>query len=64
MRIVHGTNISEEELKRSKEILDKVLSEAIIIIDDDDATLTKSLKIQALETMRRKISIIFNRKPN
>ena len=64
MRIVHGTNISEEELKRSKEIRDKVLSEAIIIIDDDDATLTKSLEIQALETMRRKISIIFNRKPN
>ena len=64
MRIVHGTNISEEDLKRSKEVLDKVLSEAIIITDDDDATLTKSLEIQALETMRRKVSIIFNRKPN
>ena len=41
--------------------------------DDDDATLTKVLDscgvtegeyIQALETMRRKISFIYKRKPN
>ena len=69
-RIVRGTNFCEEKLKRSKKILNKVLSE---IIMTDDATLTNVLDgcgvteheyIQALETMRRKISIIFKRKPN
>ena len=43
------------------------------MIEDDDATLTKVLgsfsvtedeQIQALETIRRKISIIYKRRPN
>ena len=38
--IVHNTNFSEENLNRNKEILDRVLSE-VIMIDDDDTTLTK-----------------------
>ena len=59
-------------MKSSKEILDKVLS-GVIVVDDDDATLTNILgscgvtedeNIQALETMRRKISVIYKRKPN
>ena len=77
MQIVCSTNASEEELKRSKEILDKVLSNVKMIDDDDDddddATLAKVLDscgvtedeyIQALETMRRKISIIYKRNSN
>ena len=39
-QIVCGTNVSEEELKRSKEIFDKVLSE-VIMINNDDVMLTK-----------------------
>ena len=71
-RIARGTNVSKEGLKRGKEILDKALSE-VIIIDDDDATFNKVLDscsvtedkyIQALETMKRKISIIYKRKLN
>ena len=42
MQIVWATVASKEELERSKEISDKVLSE-IIMIDDNDATLTKVL---------------------
>ena len=70
-QIVHGTNVSEEELKKSKEILDKVLSE-VKMIDNDDATLTKvsgsygvteDAYIQTL-TVRRKISVIYKKKPN
>ena len=40
-----GTNVKEDELKRSKEILHKVLSEVKMIDDDDDddATLSKVL---------------------
>ena len=75
MQILCSTNASEEELKRSKEILGKVLSEVIMIDedDDDDATLTKVLDscgvtedeyIHASETMRRKISIIYERNSN
>ena len=41
-QIICGTNVSEEELKRSKEILGKVLSE-VIMVDGDDTTLTKVL---------------------
>ena len=76
-RIVRSTNVSEEELKRSKEILDRVLSETVMIgdddDDDDDTILTKVLDscsvtedkyIQGLETMGRKISIIYKGKLN
>ena len=58
---VHGTNVSEVELKRSEKILDKVLRE-VIMIGDDHATLTKVLnscsvtKDKYIQAMRRKIS--------
>ena len=42
MEIVWATVASKEELERSKEISDKVLSE-VMMIDDNDATLTKVL---------------------
>ena len=69
MQIVWATVASKEELERSKEIPDKVLSE-VIMIDDNDATLTKALDSywggvhSDIRTMRRKISVIYKRKPN
>ena len=63
------TNFSEVELKRSNDILRKVLSE-FMMIDDDDATLTNVLSSCGvtedgyIEEMRRMISIIYRRKPN
>ena len=61
------TNFSEVELKRSNDILRKVLSE-FMMIDDDDATLTNVLSSCGvtedgyIEEMRRMISIIYRRK--
>lgn len=61
------TNFSEVELKRSNDILRKVLSE-VMMIDDDDATLTNVLSSCGvtedgyIEEMRRMISIIYRRK--
>ena len=61
------TNFSEVELKRSNDILRKVLSE-FMMIDDDDATLTNILSSCGvtedgyIEEMRRMISIIYRRK--
>ena len=69
MQIVWATVAGKEELERSKEIPDKVLSE-VIMIDDNDATLTKALDSywggvhSDIRTMRRKISVIYKRKPN
>ena len=42
MQIIWATIASKEELERSKEIPDEVLSE-VIMTDDNDATLTKNL---------------------